>query len=130
MQVRREVLGDAHVDRARDQATDFDRDFQAYVTRAAWGEVWTRPGLTLHSRHLLTIAMLAVLNRQDELAMHLRATVNTGVTPDEVKEVLMQVAVYAGVPAGHAAMKTAKQALFGEAGNESSAGAGDSEATP
>jgi 4-carboxymuconolactone decarboxylase len=110
--VRRQVLGNAHVDRALASATDFDRDFQDYITRAAWGDVWTRPGLTLQTRHLLTIVMLATLNRQEELAMHLEATQNTGVTPEEVREALMHVAVYAGVPAAHAALKVAKRVLF------------------
>lgn len=110
--VRRQVLGNAHVDRALASATDFDRDFQDYITRTAWGDVWTRPGLTLQTRHLLTIVMLATLNRQEELAMHLEATKNTGVTAEEVREALMHVAVYAGVPAAHAALKTAKRVLF------------------
>ena len=109
--VRRAVLGDAHVDRALGAVTDLDREFQAYITRAAWGEIWARPGLARHTRHLVTIGMLAALGRQEELAMHIRATVNTGVTLDEVKEVLMQVAVYAGVPAANAAFATAKRAL-------------------
>lgn len=109
--VRRAVLGSAHVDRSLAAATDFDRDFQAYITRAAWGEVWARPGLPRHVRHLLTIGMLAALGRQEELGMHIRATVNTGVTLAEVKEVLLQVAVYAGVPAANAAFATAKRVL-------------------
>jgi 4-carboxymuconolactone decarboxylase len=111
--VRRAVLGSAHVDRALGAATDFDRDFQAYITRAAWGDIWARPGLPRHTRHLLTIAMLAALDRQEELGMHVRATVNTGVTQAEVREVLMQVAVYAGVPAANSAIKTAKR-VFAE----------------
>jgi 4-carboxymuconolactone decarboxylase len=114
LEVRRAVLGDAHVDRALALATDFDRDFQDYITRAAWGEIWTRPALPRPTRHLLTIVMLAVLDRQEELAMHLRATHNTGVSVEEIKEALMHVAVYAGVPAAHAAFRTAKQALFPE----------------
>jgi 4-carboxymuconolactone decarboxylase len=109
--VRRAVLGHAHVDAALASATELDRDFQAYITRAAWGEVWARPGLPRHTRHLLTIAMLATLDRQDELGMHLRATANTGVTLAEVREVLLQVAVYAGVPAANAAFKTARRVL-------------------
>ena len=109
--VRRAVLGDAHVDRALGAVTDLDREFQAYITRVAWGEIWTRPGLARPTRHLITIGMLAALGRQEELAMHIRATVNTGVTLDEVKEVLMQVAVYAGVPAANAAFATAKRVL-------------------
>lgn len=114
IEIRREVLGNAHVDRAFAESNDFDRDFQDYVTRAAWGDIWARPGLPLQTRHLLTIGLLAALNRQDELAMHVRATLNTGVSRAEIKEVLMQVAVYAGVPAAHAAMKTAKRALAAE----------------
>jgi 3-oxoadipate enol-lactonase / 4-carboxymuconolactone decarboxylase len=114
MKVRRAVLGHAHVDRASREATEFDRDFQEYVTRAVWGEVWVRPGLTLEARHLVTIAMLAALNRQDELAMHIAATRNTGVSVAQIKEVLMQVAVYAGAPAAHAALKTAKRVLYAE----------------
>jgi 3-oxoadipate enol-lactonase/4-carboxymuconolactone decarboxylase len=110
--VRRAVLGEAHVDRALGAASDFDRDFQAYITRAAWGEIWSRPGLSRHARHLLTIAMLAAQGREEELGLHLRATVNTGVTPAEIKEVLMQVAVYAGVPAANSAIKTAKRVLY------------------
>jgi len=113
--VRKAVLGAAHVERALDAATDFDRDFQAYITRAAWGEIWTRPGLSLQTRHLLTIVMLATLNRQEELAMHLEATANTGLSPEEIREALMQVAVYAGVPAAHAAIKTAKRVLAARA---------------
>jgi 4-carboxymuconolactone decarboxylase len=109
--MRRAVLGDAHVDRALGAVTELDREFQSYITRAAWGEIWARPGLVRHTRHLVTIAMLAALGRQEELAMHIRATVNTGVTLDEIKEVLMQVAVYAGVPAANAAFATAKRAL-------------------
>jgi len=112
MQVRRAVLGDAHVDRSLAAATDFDRDFQSYITRTAWGEIWTRPGLELHTRQLLTIVMLAALNRQEELAMHLEATRHTGLSLEQVREALMHVAVYAGVPAAHAAIKTAKWVLF------------------
>jgi 4-carboxymuconolactone decarboxylase len=112
LELRRAVLGSAHVERALAAATDFDRDFQSYITRSAWGEIWTRPGLPLQTRHLLTIVMLATLNRQEELEMHLAATRNTGLTPEEVREALMHVAVYAGVPAANAALKTAKRVLF------------------
>jgi 4-carboxymuconolactone decarboxylase len=110
--IRRAVLGDAHVDRSEREASAFDADFQAYITRTAWGAVWARPGLPLQTRQLLTIAMLAALGRQHELELHLKATQNTGVTPDEVKEVLLQVAVYAGVPAANAAFAAAKRVLF------------------
>jgi 4-carboxymuconolactone decarboxylase len=116
--VRRAVLGNSHVDRALASATDFDRDFQAYITRAAWGEIWARPGLPRHTRHLITIAMLAALDRQEELGMHIRATVNTGVTQAEVREVLMQVAVYAGVPAANSAIKTAKGVFAEDVGEK------------
>ncbi len=109
--VRRAVLGHAHVDAALASASELDRDFQAFITRSAWGEIWARPGLSRHTRHLLTIAMLAALDRQEELGLHLRATANTGVTLVEVREVLMQVAVYAGVPAANSAFKTARRVL-------------------
>lgn len=113
MKIRREVLGDAHVDRAEANKTEFDADFQRFITETAWGAVWSRPGLDRHTRHLLTIGLLAALGREHELTMHLRATQNTGVTPDEVKEVLLQVAVYAGVPAANSAIAIAKQ-VFSE----------------
>jgi 4-carboxymuconolactone decarboxylase len=105
------VRGAEHVARSLAHATEFDREFQEYITRAAWGEIWTRPGLSIPTRHLLTIALLAALNRPEELALHLEATSNTGVSPQELKEALMHVAVYAGVPAANAAMKTAKRIL-------------------
>lgn len=111
LQMRKAVLGAAHVERALDGATDFDRDFQAYITRAAWGEIWTRPGLSVQTRQLLTLVMLATLNRQEELALHLEATANTGLSVEEIREALMQVAVYAGVPAANAAIQTAKRVL-------------------
>jgi 4-carboxymuconolactone decarboxylase len=110
--MRRSVLGDEHVDRSEREATPFDSDFQAFITRTAWGNVWTRPGLPVHTRHLLTLAVLASLGRLHELELHLKATRNTGVTPDEIKELLLQVAVYAGVPAANAAMAIAKRVLF------------------
>ncbi len=103
MQVRRAVLGGEHVDRSIANATDFTRDFQSFITRYAWGDVWSRPGLDRKTRSLLTIAMMASLGRYDELRLHVRATRNTGVTRDEVREVLLQVAVYAGVPAANSA---------------------------
>jgi 4-carboxymuconolactone decarboxylase len=116
--VRRAVLGNAHVDRALGAVSDFDRDFQAYITRAAWGEIWSRPGLPRQTRQLITIALLAALDRQDELGMHLRASVDAGITQAEVREVLMQVAVYAGVPAANAAFKTAKRVFAEDAGEK------------
>jgi len=109
MKVRRAVLGDAHVDRAEANQTSFDADFQQFITETAWGAVWSRPGLDRKTRHLLTIAILAALGKEHELAMHVRATSNTGVTPEEVKEVLLQVAVYAGIPAANTAVAIAKR---------------------
>jgi 4-carboxymuconolactone decarboxylase len=121
MRVRRAVLGDAHVDRAQAKTTDVDADFQQFITEVAWGGVWTREGLSRSQRSLLTIAMLAALGHHDELAMHLRATSNTGATREEVKETLLQVAVYAGVPAANAAFAVAKRTfaeMDGERGGE------------
>jgi 4-carboxymuconolactone decarboxylase len=109
--VRRRVLGDAHVNRALKNATAFDQEFQDLATRHAWGDIWTRPGLDHRTRSLITIALLAAGGRHEELNLHVRATRNTGVTPAEVKEVLLQVAVYAGVPAANSAFKVAKSAL-------------------
>ena len=109
MRIRRSVLGNDHVERAEADKTDFDADFQRFITEAAWGSVWARPGLDKKTRHLLTIAMLATLGHHEELAMHIRATRNTGVTRQDVKEVLLQVAVYAGIPAANAAFAVAKR---------------------
>ncbi len=109
MKTRRAVLGDAHVDRAEANKTDFDVDFQRFITETAWGSVWSRPGLDHKTRHLLTIGLLAALGKEHELAMHIRATQNTGVTSDDVKEVLLQVAVYAGVPTANSAFAVAKK---------------------
>jgi 4-carboxymuconolactone decarboxylase len=103
MVVRRAVLGEEHVERAQAGTTEFTRDFQELITRYAWGEIWTRPGIDRKTRSLLTIAILAALGRAEELRLHVRATRNTGATRDEVREALLQVAVYAGVPAGNAA---------------------------
>jgi len=120
MKVRRAVLGDAHVDRAEADNTPFDVDFQRYITEAAWGSVWTRPGLDRRTRHLITLAMVAALGREHELALHVRATQNTGVTVDELKEVFMQVAVYAGVPAANTAFSVAKR-VYAELGEKETA---------
>jgi 4-carboxymuconolactone decarboxylase len=109
MAVRRSVLGEEYVARAEANKTEFDADFLRYATENAWGAVWTRPGLERKTRHLLTLAMLASLGRHEELAMHIRATKNTGVTRDEVKEVFLQVAVYAGAPAANSAFAIAKR---------------------
>lgn len=125
MQVRRSVLGDAHVDRAQAKTTEVDVDFQQFITEVAWGSVWTREGLDRRQRSLLTIAMLAALGHHDELAMHLRATANTGASRTEVKETLLQVAVYAGVPAANAAFAVAKR-VFAEIDAEADGAAGNS----
>jgi 3-oxoadipate enol-lactonase / 4-carboxymuconolactone decarboxylase len=109
MRVRRAVLGDAHVDRAEANKTAFDADFQRFITETAWGSVWARPGLDRVTRHLLTITILAALGREHELALHIRATQNTGVTPEELREALLHVAVYAGIPAANTAFSTAKK---------------------
>jgi 3-oxoadipate enol-lactonase/4-carboxymuconolactone decarboxylase len=113
MTVRKQVLGEAHVARATEKITDLDRDFQAFITRTAWGGVWTRPGLDRRTRSLLTIAMMACLGHEEELKLHLRASKNTGATEAEIAEALMQVAVYGGVPAANAAFRIAKD-IFGE----------------
>ncbi len=106
---RRAVLGDDYVDRAEANTTDFDADFQRFITESAWGSVWSRPNLDHRTRHLLTLAMLAALGHEREFELHLRATRHTGVTPDDVKEMLLQVAVYAGVPAANTAFAIAKR---------------------
>jgi len=110
---RREILGDAHVDRAEKNKSSFDEDFQEFITKYAWGEVWTREGLDTKTRHCITIAMMAALGKEHELAMHLRATVNTGVSQDDVKEILQQVGIYAGLPAANTAFGIAKK-VFAE----------------
>jgi 4-carboxymuconolactone decarboxylase len=109
MAVRRSVLGDAHVDRAEAAKTPFDEDFQRFITEGAWGSVWTRPGFTRRERSLVTIALLAALGHDEEVAMHVRATANTGASEDDLKEVLLHVAVYAGVPAANRAIKIVKR---------------------
>jgi 4-carboxymuconolactone decarboxylase len=107
MLVRRAVLGEEHVDRAQASTTEFTRDYQELITRYAWGEIWSRPGLDRKIRSMLVIAMTASLGRLEELKLHVRGARNTGVTRDEVKEVLLQVAVYAGVPAANSAFAAA-----------------------
>lgn len=110
MKTRRAVLGDAYVDRAVASSTEFDEPFQTLITESAWGSVWSRPQLTRRERSIVTIALLAALGHHDEVAMHVRATANTGATPDDVREALLHVAIYAGVPAANHAMKVVKQA--------------------
>ncbi|HET7393412.1 MAG TPA: 4-carboxymuconolactone decarboxylase [Candidatus Binatia bacterium] len=109
MAARKSVLGADHVARAEANKTEFDADWQRYVTEHAWAAVWARPGLDKKTRSMLTIAMLAALGKHEELALHIRATRNTGLSRDEVKEVLLQVAVYAGAPAGNSAFAVAKR---------------------
>jgi 3-oxoadipate enol-lactonase/4-carboxymuconolactone decarboxylase len=109
MHVRRTVLGDAHVDRATNNSNEFNGEFQEFISNYAWGEIWTRPGLSKHNRSLITIAMLIALNRKAELQMHIRAAFNNGVTKDEIKEVIMQSALYCGLPAANEAIHTAEE---------------------
>jgi 4-carboxymuconolactone decarboxylase len=109
MAVRREVLGDAHVDRSLEKRNDFNGDFQNLITRYAWGEIWARPGLPRHTRSLLTLGMMVALNRMDEFRMHVRAAANNGVTRAEIKELLLQVAIYCGVPAANSAFHAAEE---------------------
>lgn len=119
MKVRREVLGDDHVDRAEAEKTPLDHDFQEFITRYAWGEVWSRGTLDLRERHLITLAALCALGRDHELALHVRAIRRTGVTPEDVAEVLQHVAVYAGVPVANSAFAVAKGVLAEMAAEES-----------
>lgn len=112
MKVRREVLGDAYVDRAQERLNAFNEEFQELITRYAWGEIWTRPGLDRLTRSLITIAMMVALNREEELKLHIRAAANNGVTRDEIMECLLQTAVYCGVPAANAAFHAAEE-VFG-----------------
>jgi 3-oxoadipate enol-lactonase/4-carboxymuconolactone decarboxylase len=109
--IRREVLGDAHVDRAAAHATAFTRDFQEYITQAAWGAVWSRPGLDRRTRSAITVAMLVALGRDEELALHVRAARSNGLSIAELREILLQSAVYCGVPAANHAFQIAAQAL-------------------
>ena len=118
MQVRRAVLGDAHVERSLNNITQFNEEFQEMITRHAWGDIWTRPGLPRHTRSLITIAMLIGMNREGELKLHLRAAKNNGVTRNEIKEVLLQSAIYCGIPAANATFHLAEE-VYDEMGVES-----------
>ena len=109
MSVRRAVLGNAHVDRTIKNRNAFNEDFQDLITRYAWGEIWDRPGLPRHTRSLLTIAMMVALNRGEEFRMHVRAAFNNGVSREEIKEVLLQTAIYCGVPAANSAFHAAAE---------------------
>jgi 4-carboxymuconolactone decarboxylase len=125
MAMRRKVLGDRHVDAAIAKTDDFTADFQDLITRYAWGEIWTRPGLDERVRRYLTIAMLACLGRDEELAMHVRAAAEGRVGADEIKEVLLQVAVYGGVPAANRAFAIAQPILRDLGGGNADQDAGD-----
>ena len=109
--MRRAILGKAHVDRSDSQQNSFNEPFQDLITRYAWGEIWTRPGLPRKTRSLITIGMLVALNRPDELRLHLRAAIQSGVSPKEIQEVLLQSAIYCGVPAANSAFHIAEEIL-------------------
>jgi 4-carboxymuconolactone decarboxylase len=111
MEVRREVLGSEHVDRATENATEFTRDFQQLITEYAWGTIWTRPGLDRRSRSLITLTALVAGGHHEELALHVRAAVTNGLTVDEIKETLLQTAIYCGVPAANTAFRIAQDVL-------------------
>jgi 4-carboxymuconolactone decarboxylase len=111
MRVRREVLGDEHVDRAIEATTEFTAAFQDFITRYAWGSVWTRDGLDRRTRSCITLAVLTALGREQEIALHVRAARRNGLTPEEISEVLLHTAVYAGVPAANAAYAIAQRVL-------------------
>jgi 4-carboxymuconolactone decarboxylase len=111
MATRRSVLGNAHVDNASAKMTAFDTDFQSFITEGAWGSVWSRPGLSKREPSMITLALLAALGHDEEVAMHVRATANTGASPEDIKEALLHVAVYAGVPAANRAFKIAREEL-------------------
>ena len=113
--MRRAVLGDAHVDRAEANKTELNADFQNFITRYAWGEVWTRPGINRHDRSMITIAMLIALNRADELRMHLHACFNNGVTEEELRELIFHSALYCGLPAANSAYHLAAEVLAARA---------------
>lgn len=118
MEVRREVLGAAHVDRSMAQASDFARPLQELVTEACWGDVWTRPGLDRRTRSLLNLAMLTALNRMHEFAVHVRGALNNGCTEEEIREVLLQTAVYCGAPAALESCRVAERTLREVRGDE------------
>ena len=115
MEVRRQVLGDAHVDAAIERTTGFTAEFQDLITRYAWGEIWTRPGLDRRTRSCMTLTALVALGRLEELEMHVRAARRNGLTPDEIKEVLLHCAIYCGVPAANSAFAIAQRVLAAEA---------------
>ena len=109
--VRRQVLGDAHVDKSLEKRNALNQEFQDLITRYAWGEIWSRPGLSRQMRSMLTLAMMVALNRQEEFRMHLKAALNNGVSPEQIKEVLLQTAIYCGVPAANNAFQIANEVI-------------------
>jgi 4-carboxymuconolactone decarboxylase len=111
LKVRRQILGDAHVDKSLKSRTKFTEDFQDLLTRYAWGEVWTRPGLPKQTRSLVTLALLVALNRNDEFRMHVRAALNNGVSQDQIREVLLHSAIYCGLPAANTAFHIAQEVI-------------------
>jgi len=111
MKMRRAVLGDAHVDRSLERLTPFNRDFQELITRFAWGEIWSRPGLSRSTRSLLTLVLMVALHREDEFRMHVHAAFRNGVTREEISEALLHSAIYCGLPAANAAFKWAEQEI-------------------
>jgi len=122
MRVRRKVLGDAHVDRATARITDLDREFQTQITEGVWGSIWTRPHFDHRTRSLLTLVILASLGHWEEFAMHIRATANTGATPEDIREAILHASAYAGVPVANRAFAIAKEEL-GKMAPEKTAGA-------
>ncbi len=114
MTVRREVLGSAHVDRTLQNRNSFNEQFQEFITRYAWGEIWSRPGLSRHTRSLVTLALMVALNREEEFRMHIRAARNNGATEDEIQELLMHTAIYCGLPAANNAFQWAQSVLESE----------------
>ena len=113
MKVRRGLLGNEHVDKSLKSRTKFNEEFQDLITRYAWGEIWTRPGLAKETRSLITLAMLVALNRNDEFRMHVRAALHNGVTPEQIRETLLQAAIYCGVPAANTAFHIAQEVISG-----------------
>jgi 4-carboxymuconolactone decarboxylase len=127
MRVRREVLGDEHVDRAVAATTEFTEPFQDFITRYAWGDIWSRPGLSRAERSIVTLTVLAALQHEHELAMHVKAALRNGLTPGQIQEVLLQVAVYAGVPVANRAFPVAQRALAEAQRDSGDPGKGDAE---
>jgi len=118
MEVRKRILGERHVEKSWENATEFDRDFQEFITETAWGSAWARPGLDLKTKHMIVIAVLTALGREKELALHINASHNSGITIDEMRELFIQVAPYAGIPASLTAIGIAKKYYAEQSGQE------------